>query len=139
VILDEVGALLEAGGHGVVKTAGNDPAWPIHKGALYDGTAAHPDDAIALIVGPGSAPITEMGGVVAAEVPSLVVQVRSRSYSTAHSKAAAIWTALHMQHGNLSGTTYYLMEARQSPMPLGRDENSRWLVGFNVDVTKERS
>lgn len=141
MMLDAVASYLEAQALGTVKTAANDPAWPIHKGGLYPGTAAHPHDAIGLAEGPGDGPINEMGatvGAVAAEAPSLVVQVRSASYATARSKAEAIWTNLHHYSGTLSGTRYLLIEARHSPFPTGRDEQDRWIIGCNYDVAKER-
>jgi hypothetical protein len=142
MILDEVAAYLETQGLGTVKLPTNDPAWPIHKGGLHPGTVTHPDDAIGLSEGPGDPPINEMGstvGAVAAEAPSLVVTVRSSSYTTARAKAEAVRAKLHKYAGTLSSTRYLLILARHSPFPLGRDDKDRWLIGCNYDVTKELS
>lgn len=142
MMLDEVAAYLETQSLGVVKTTSNDPTWPIFKGGLYPGTSTNPDEAIGLTEGPGDGPINEMGstvGAVAAEAPSLVVHVRSGSYVSARAKAEAIWTKLHKFAGPLSGVRYLLIEARQQPFPLGRDDAGRWIIGCNYDVTKERS
>jgi hypothetical protein len=142
MLLDEVASYLEAEGIGVVKTTANDPAWPIHKGGLYPGSQAHPNDAIGLLEGPGDFPINEMGatvGSVVAETPSLVVHVRSASYATARSKADAAWGRLHKYAGTLGGVRYLLIEARQSPFPIGRDDAGRWIIGCNYGVTKERA
>lgn len=139
MMLDEVGAYLAAQGVGTVKTTSNDPAWPIYLGGMFPGDR---DDAITLAEGPGEPPLDEMGstvGAVAAEAPSLVVQVRSASYQTARSKAEAAWTKLHKYSGTLSGVRYLLIEARQSPFPVGRDEDGRWIIGCNYSVAKERS
>ena len=139
MMLDEVGAYLAAQGVGTVKTSANDPAWPIYLGGIFPGTR---DDAIALAEGGGERPVNEMGptvGAVAAESPELVAQVRSASYSSARSKAEAIWTKLHKYSGTMSGTRYLLIEAWQSPYPVGRDDAGRWIIGCSYRVTKERS
>ena len=138
-MLDEIGAYLEAQSVGTVKTTANNPSWPIYKGGVFPGTQ---DDGITLAEGPGDSPISEMGstvGAVAAEAPSLVVQVRSASYPTARNKAETAWTKLHKYIGILSGVRYLIIEARQSPFPIGRDEAGRWIIGCNYSVTKERS
>ncbi len=141
-MVDEVATYLAAQGVGTVKTASNDPAWPIYTAGLQEGTKTNPHDAIGLIEGVGESPQDEMGATVGAvifENPSLVVQVRSRSAVTARTKAEACWAKLHKFVGTLSGTRYLLMQARQSPMPIGRDDGDRWIFGFNVGVSKERS
>ena len=123
MLLDEVGAYLEAQAVGTVKTTANDPAWPIHKGGLYPGTIAHPDDAIGLLEGPGFRPLRQMDatvGAAVAEVPLLVLNLRSASYASGRAKAEAVW-------------------ARQQPFPVGRDDKDRWIFGCNFDVTKEQS
>jgi hypothetical protein len=142
MLLDEIAAHLEAEGLGVVKTAANDPAWPIHKGGLYPGTQAHPHDAIGIIESPGGRPLDEMGaevGAVAAEEAAFVVHVRSASYATARSKAGAAWGRLHKFAGTLSGVRYLLIEATQSPFPLTRDDAGRWIIACNFNAAKELS
>jgi hypothetical protein len=142
MLLDEVGAYLEAQAVGTVKTAANDPAWPIHKGGLYPGTIAHPDDAIGLLEGPGFRPLRQMDatvGAAVAEVPLLVLNLRSASYASGRAKAEAVWRKLHNYSGTLSGVRYLLIEARQQPFPVGRDDKDRWIFGCNFDVTKEQS
>jgi hypothetical protein len=143
MVLDEVAHYLAAQGLGVVKTASNTPTWPIYKGGVFGNNPDIPD-AIMVAVGPGDPPQDEMGGTAGAvpfENPSLVVQVRSASYSTADTKAQAIWAKLHKFVGSIGSPAvrYLLIRARQSPFPVGRDDTDRWLIGFNCDVSKERS
>lgn len=140
-MLDEIGAYLAAQGLGTVKTSSNNPTtWPIYKGGIFP---ANVDDVITVAAGPSDPPIDAMGsavGAIVAEEDALVVQVRSENYATAEAKAQAAWNVLH-KYGNdsLSGTRYLYIEARQVPFPIGRDDNGRWIIGFNCSVTKEKS
>lgn len=142
MLLDEIGYYLEAQGIGVVKTSVNTPTWPIYKGTF--GTNPDIPNAIALAEGPSDPPVDEMGATVGAvpiENASLVVQVRSLSYATARLKANDAWTKLHKLAGSVGSPAvrYLLIQARQAPFPIGRDDSDRWIIGCNFDVAKERS
>jgi hypothetical protein len=139
-MLDEIGAYLEAQGVGTVKTSSNSPTWPIYKGGVFP---ANVDNVLSIATGPSDPPTDTMGstvGGIVAENQALVVQARSEEYPTADGKAWDAWNVLHkLGNTTLSGTRYLLIMARQMPFPIGRDDKQRWLIGFNCDVTKEKS
>jgi hypothetical protein len=140
-MLDEVGAYLEAQGIGTVKTSSNNPTtWPIYKGGVFP---ANIDEVVSIGDGPSDPPTDVMGstvGEIVAENDALVVQARSMDYTVAEAKAQAAWDVLHkLGNTSLSGTRYLLIMARQLPFAIGRDDKQRWLLGFNCDVTKEKS
>lgn len=140
-MLNEIGAHLEAQGVGTVKTASNNPTtWPIYKGGVFP---ANVDEVVSIAESTSDPPTDTMGatvGLVVAENAALVVQTRSHDYTTAEARARLAWNALHkLGNVTLSGTRYLLVLARQAPFPIGRDDEGRWLIGFNCAVTKEKS
>jgi hypothetical protein len=73
-----------------------------------------------------------------AERPRVQIVVRSTLYSTGREKINDAWKALEGLPGQtINGTRYLYAEAVQSPFVIGRDENSRVLLAFNLDVVKE--
>jgi hypothetical protein len=141
MILDEIADYLASLSLGTVKTNANTtpgaPGWWIYKGAVE---TSNQDNAIFLTEFFGGPPEDIMGsttGSVECEIVGLQVLCRSLSYETARAKSAALWDELHKFSGTLGATRYLLIQARSSPFPIGRDQSSRWMIGFNCTVTKE--
>ncbi len=141
MLLDDVATYLQTQGLGTVKTtsAQTGTAWLIYKGGTVTGDRA---DAIFLSEYSDGGPIDQMGattGVVVAEEVGLQIVARHAAYSTAKQKAEDIFGALHkLGNVTLGSTRYLLMMAKQTPFPIGRDQSNRWMIGFNMRVTKER-
>ena len=129
--LDEIGTYLETQGVGTQATD------------LFLRSAPDtPDACVAVLEYGGAPPVPKMGntpGAVILERPRIQVRARAATYTAAETKAKAAWSALHWFVGTLSGTVYYKIEALQSPFLLERDENNRFIVGFNCQIEKDRS
>lgn len=72
------------------------------------------------------------------EHPGLQIMVRNKSYDAGRQKIEQVRNALHgVAETIINGHRYLLIQARQSPESLGRDENGRALFVCNFRVTKE--
>lgn len=112
----------------------------------YVGGYMPPDpDAVNVIMAPdpGLENLETMGtsiGTITLERP--IVQIRCRAgqheFLTATQNAWLIYRAIHNTiNATINGTRYLMIEAIQTPYTLGSDENGRWIVGFNLQITKE--
>jgi len=123
VLLDDIALYLQQQGIG---TIGAD----IFKGQL----PATPDNAIALFEYAGE-PQDLHANV---EYPGLQVLVRNKSYDAGRQNIEQVRNTLHgLAETVINGHRYLLIQARQSPESLGRDENGRALFVCNFRVTKE--
>lgn len=110
----------------------------IQRGALMD----TPDACVALIETGGLGSVHTMsGGAGSAKVerPGLQVLVRgaAQDYEEPRSRATSVYTALDgLANTDLSGVRYFSIFAEQSPFLVGRDDNARVLIGFNLLVEK---
>ncbi len=134
MLLDDLGDLLSTGGIG---TVGSTSDYGIFLGRMPDA----PDKAVSIIETGGIAPYRRMTGTagdVVAERPRVQVVVRSDQYSTGREKANDAWKLLEsLPERTINGTRYLYAEAVQSVFVIGRDENDRVLLGFNLDIVKE--
>lgn len=72
------------------------------------------------------------------EYPGLQVMVRNKSYDAGRQKIEQIRNLLHgLAETTINGHRYLLIQARQSPEALARDENGRAIFVCNFRVTKE--
>jgi hypothetical protein len=113
-ILDEIGAHLAS-----LLLVDGSTGWTLCKAFL----PASPDKVVLL---------SELGGLtpeqrVQMDHPEVQVRVRGErlGYSVARTKMQAIYSALHTYSGTLSGARYASIEAVQSPLGLGFDDNER--------------
>ena len=138
--LDILATYLAAQGAGTVKTSVAQPAvpWLIYKGGTPPGDRS---DIITLTMYPGGPPIEVMGsgtaGVIAEE-PRVQVTARNLDYSVAMAKAEALWTVLHNYSGTVSGVRILRIACNTQPYPIGRDDATRFIIGFSCTVSKER-
>ena len=132
IVLDDVATYLQTQGIGTIGTN-------LFKGSLPDS----PDALVALIEVGGDAPIDVLSmaaGTIKVERPVIRVVARAGQddYQAARTKAASAYQQLHGLTGQtLSGTRYLTIEARHPPFNLGRDENGRWLSGFDALCWKD--
>jgi len=68
--------------------------------------------------------------------PGFQVICRSTRWETADDNAHIAWAALKVYNTVVNGTKYLAIVPIQEPMNLGKDDNERRLVGFNVQVSK---
>jgi hypothetical protein len=95
-----------------------------------------PDDCIALFEYAGEPPDLHWNG----EYPGLQVMARGKSYPATRAKIESVKNILHgVTEKVINGTRYLLIQARQSPATLGRDENGRQLFVVNFRIIKEVS
>lgn len=96
---------------------------------------------ITLIETGGTAP-TRIHNHVGAHTqrPTVQISVRAKSYKVARDKCVEAYNALDGVFNTLLGTTFYQrITARQEPTDLGRDENGRPMIVFNVEIEKTPS
>lgn len=123
-MLDDIAAKLAAESVGTVGT-------DIFIGVMPD----TPDDCLVLNEYGGEAP--DLIGTYV-ERPNCQVRVRNDEYTTGRAKCASVIEALHtLGDTTLSGTRYLWVQARQSPIYLGRDEKKRHEWSVNFAVVKE--
>lgn len=97
-----------------------------------------PDTQLALSETPGMLSDHVLGqNPPAALHPRIQITSRAVDYVDAEALAQAAFDAI----GNLTGVvvggvTYIRVEALQPPSQIGRDENGRWIFGFNLQVTR---
>lgn len=139
-LLDDIATYIASQGQGTVKSSVAQAGvnWLIYKGSTPPGDRS---DAISLMITVGGSPLETMGsgitGVVA-EQPRFQILARNMDYSAATAKAELLWATLHGFSGTLGSTRYLRIEAQQSPFVVGRDDATRWMVGFNCIAWKER-
>lgn len=135
MLLDDVGAYLQAQGVGTLQT-------DLFKGGLpMDSSVAPVHDAImALIETPGLPPVHVHNQQQASyERPSLQIVTRGEpyGYAAARLRAQAAFDALDgLANITLGTTTYLSIQALQSPFPLPPDQAGRPIIVFNVLVAK---
>lgn len=102
-----------------------------------------PADATAVYETGGVSPEHTMGnvaGVAVVERPRIQVVCRSASYETARANAQKAFLLLDkLPTRTINGVQYHYGQAVQSPYLMGRDEEGRPLIAFNVDVLKDMS
>jgi hypothetical protein len=69
--------------------------------------------------------------------PGFQVICRSTQWETAWDNAHIAWNAFRDYNVVINGSNYLAIQPVQEPMNLGKDENERRLVGFNVQVNRE--
>ena len=128
MLLDDMVDLFSSGG--VASTSA------IFQAVLPD----EPDEAVCVYETGGLPTVKTIGGSgfasVAAERPSIEVVSRSSvSYQAARLVAERAFRLLDgLAPRAINGVPYKWAEPRQKPFPVGRDEASRFLVGFNADL-----
>lgn len=96
-----------------------------------------PDNSVTLFESTGLEPERTMSGI-AQEVLNLQVLVRNTSATAGKTKMDAIFNVLDRYKGTITGTTYFSILARHSPISIGRDENRRhkWSCNFRVNRSR---
>ncbi len=143
MLLDEVGAHLQANGFGTIGAdlfiGGLLPA-PGKINPSDPNSPTIPVDATALYENPGEPPVHVKGRQrPACELPRFQVLVRSNSYQRARERAERIYRLLDGYSGKIEGVDYGLIRALPSPFLLSRDEGGRPRIATNYRVIKEPS
>lgn len=124
MLLDDIALYLQ---QKEIGTIGMD----IFKGQL----PATPDNAIALFEYAGEPQDLTDANL---EYPSLQVMVRNKSYATGRQKIEQIRNTLHgLTETTINNVRYLLIQAKQSPEALPRDENGRAIFVCNFRIIKE--
>lgn len=130
--LEDLGTFLQTAGTGTLAT-------DLFLGLMPD----TPDFCTVLLENPGDDSIVVMNrtaGKPTVERPSVMVLCRGAKddYNTPRTEAESIYAVINdVVDTTLSSTRYLAIEARQPPYGVGRDDNGRELVGFNLDIWKE--
>lgn len=127
MILDEIGAYLQANSIGTVGTdifKGSMPNTPVVQIGLYEYQGL---------------PSIDASGGIAAERPRFQVIVRGPAYEAARTTAEAIHTLLNRTSFTQSGTAYLFVKAIAPPFKIGVDANNNVKIGISFQVTKETS
>ncbi len=136
MLLDDIGDLLSTGGIG---TVGSTADYGIYLGVMPNS----PDKVVSINETGGVAPYRKMtatAGEVVAERPRVQVIVRTTLYTSGRQKANDAWKLLEsLPERTINSTRYLYAESVQSPFLIGRDENDRVMIGFNVDIVKALS
>lgn len=66
--------------------------------------------------------------------PGCQIICRSTNWETAWDNAHIAWSTLRMYNVIVNGSKYLAIQPEQDPMDLGKDDNERRLVGFNVQI-----
>jgi len=133
-VLDDIAVHLQTQSLGTIGTN-------LFKGYMPD----TPDVCVAIIELSGDNPIDTMApslGTINIDRPALQILCRAGQddYSAARVKAEAAYRALHnLVDTTVNGIRYLNIDATRPPAPIDRDENSRWVIGFEIDVWKEVS
>jgi len=132
MLLDELGAWLAAAPQSI-GVAGTD--------LFLGSTPDSPDACTTVREYAGEAPERTLGPSTAYEQPRIQIVCRAGKddYAAARTKAEAVYKVIDKAELTLSGVHYLRIEPLQSPFTIGRDENDRWLIGFNASVMKEIS
>lgn len=124
MLLDDIGLYLQQKGIGIIGT-------DIFKGQLPTTS----DNAIALFEYAGEPQDLTDANL---EYPSLQVLVRNKSYATGRQKIEQVRNILHgLTETTINNVRYLLIQAKQSPEALPRDENGRAIFVVNFRIMKE--
>lgn len=126
--LDELATFLTNAGLSNVKK-GQMPANPNSCTVIYEYGGLPPD----MVFGQSN---------IEMEHPRVQVAVRGEpgDYATPRATAETAYRAMAAaSHQSISSTRYLTMEPIQPPFLITKDENSRLIIGFNVQVLKELS
>lgn len=130
-LLGDVGTYLAANVTDTTLTLGTN----LFLGRLPDS----PDTCVGIYETGGNAPTDVFGGNTAPPIENagLMCHTRASSYSDCQSLAVDIMKTLtKVINEALTGTTYYKIEANQSPFGLERDEQERMIFSCNFMVVK---
>lgn len=124
MLLDDIALYLQQKGIGTIGT-------DIFKGQL----PATPDNAIALFEYAGEPQDLTDANL---EYPGLQVLVRNKSYASGRQKIEQLKNDLHgITETTINNVRYLLIQAKQSPFFLERDENGRAIFVVNFRIIKE--
>lgn len=124
MLLDDIALYLQQKGIGIIGT-------DIFKGQL----PASPDNAIALFEYAGEPQDLTDANL---EYPSLQVMVRNKNYAAGRQKIEQVRNTLHgLAETTINNVRYLLIQAKQSPEVLPRDENGRAIFVCNFRIIKE--
>ncbi|TCS80377.1 minor capsid protein [Tepidibacillus fermentans] len=124
MLLDDIALYLQQKGIGTIGT-------DIFKGQL----PATPDNAIALFEYAGEPQDLTDANL---EYPGLQVLVRNKSYSAGRQKIEQVRNTLHgLTETVINNVRYLLIQAKQSPEALPRDESDRAIFVVNFRIIKE--
>jgi len=124
MLLDDIAFYLQQKGIGTIGT-------DIFKGQL----PATPDNAIALFEYAGEPQDLTDANL---EYPGLQVLVRNKSYASGRQKIEQLKNDLHgITETTINNVRYLLIQAKQSPEALPRDENGRAIFVVNFRIIKE--
>ncbi|RPH47101.1 MAG: hypothetical protein EHM91_06460 [Planctomycetota bacterium] len=145
-LLDDVAHYLDDSTSALTLLGGTAGTGNLVKARMLD-HAKIPDTVVGLYESPGWAPVwafTTGSSAPAFERPGLQVIARSTSYTVARGHAYRCFRILDSVRNRVlphtsSGTRYLAISAVGSPASLGQDQNGRFLLSVNFDVTKERS
>lgn|GEM_PF-1452845 len=145
-LLDDVAHYLVDSTSALILLSGTGGTGNLVKARLLDHSKV-PDTIIGLYETAGWAPqwvMTTGTTSPAFERPGLQAIARSTSYATARGYAYRVHRILDnvvnkMLPHTSSGTLYQRIAAVNSPFSLGQDQNGRFLLSVNFDVTKVRS
>jgi hypothetical protein len=145
-LLDDIAHYLDDSTSALTLLSGTGGAGNLVKAMLLD-HAKVPDTVVGLYETPGWSPqwaFTTGSSAPVFERPGLQVIARSTSYATARGHAYCCYRILDSVRNKTlphtsSGTRYLSIDAAGSPFSLGQDQNRRFLLSVNFDVTKERS
>ena len=130
-LLGDVGTFLAANVTDTTLTLGTN----LFLGRMPDS----PDTCVAIYETGGNAPTDVFGGNTAPPIENagLMCHTRASSYSDCQSLAVDIMKTLtKVINETLTGTTYYKIEANQSPFGLERDEEERMIFSCNFMAVK---
>ena len=133
MVLDEVGAYLQAEGIGVLGQT-------LFLGSMpQDEPGTGTQDAVLALIEIPSRPPMRHHDLTLVELPRLQVQTRGAPYGypAARQKAQDAWQALEaITNQVLSGVTFLRIEAQRSPCWLRTDDLSRTHVVFDVECQR---
>ena len=145
-LLDDIAHYLDDQTTGLTLLSGTGGAGNMVKARLLD-HGKIPDTAVGLYETAGWQPqwVFSTGSTSPAfETAGLQCVARSTSYAVARQKAYLVYRLLDPVAGQVlphssSGTRYYRIAAVGPPFGIGQDQNGRYMVSVNFDVTKVRS
>ena len=125
MMLDDIATYLDGNGLGTVHRDFSPPS---------------PDTVVTIYGTGGQAPVYTMRNPHILERPRVQVVCRSLSLQTAHSNAKSAYELLSgVRNRTINNVLYHWIEAVQEPFLLGKDQNARFTVACNYDITKDRS
>lgn len=128
MVLDDMFTYLTSGGlsTGMV-FLGIMPTTPETAMTVYEAAGLRPDHAMG-----------NVAGRAVMERPTVKVVSRAQSYQTARTNAQTAFVLLDgLPRRTINGVQYHYGHALQSPFLMGRDEQGRPLVAFNVELMKD--